>query len=85
MSHHLKTTLEVAGMTCGSCVRHIQGALGTLAGVNKVEVSLRDGRVTIWHDDNVSTKALIEMLEMAGYESHLASSSNVMKEERRAF
>lgn len=40
-------TLEVSGMTCGSCARHVTSALTQLAGIAKVDVALRDGLVHV--------------------------------------
>lgn len=62
----IQTTLDVAGMSCGSCVRHIEAALAPLA-VVRVDVDLRKGKVTLQHDDAVPTAALIEAIEGAGY------------------
>ena len=40
-------TLEVSGMTCGSCVRHVTSALTRVDGVAQVEVALRQGLVHV--------------------------------------
>ena len=70
MSNEQDTTLEVQGMTCPSCIRHVSSALTDLEGVGKVDVKLRDGIVIVRHD---STQApvtqLIETLNEAGYAS----------------
>lgn len=68
MSHDQDTVLEVQGMTCPSCVRHVTSALRDLGGVAAVDVALREGRVTVTHD---TTRApithLIAALADAGY------------------
>lgn len=62
------TELEVDGMTCGSCVRHVEGALRTLRGVTKVTVELRDGLVRVEHDPSRSSiEQIIHALGAAGY------------------
>ncbi len=70
MSNEQDTILEVQGMTCQSCIRHVSSALTDLDGVGKVDVKLRDGIVIVKHD---STQApvtqLIETLNEAGYAS----------------
>ncbi|MCB9687964.1 MAG: heavy-metal-associated domain-containing protein [Alphaproteobacteria bacterium] len=59
--------LDVKGMTCGSCIRHIQSALAPL-GVERAEVDLRQGRVTVQHDDRAAPVALlIAAIQQAGY------------------
>ena len=39
--------MEVTGMTCGSCVRHVTGALKAVDGVEDVAVDLASGRVSV--------------------------------------
>jgi copper chaperone len=62
--------LDVMGMTCPSCVRHVNLALAEVEGVAKVDVRLRDGKVLIRYDsDVVNVSTLREALREAGYES----------------
>lgn len=64
------TILDVQGMTCGSCVRHVTIALKDIDGVERVDVKLRDGTVAIKHDlVEAPVDTLIEALREAGYES----------------
>lgn len=68
MSNEQATILEVQGMSCASCVRHVSSALAELEGVDKVDVSLRDGTVAVKHDARMATiTQLIETLDEAGY------------------
>lgn len=65
-----ETLLDVMGMSCSSCVRHVSQALGPLPGVSKVEVQLEDGKVRVQHDPTQTpVQRLIEALDAAGYES----------------
>ena len=67
MNDH-ETRLEVTGMTCGSCVRHVTEALRAVAGVRDVEVQLRDGVVRVWHGPEVGAgDALVAAVRAAGY------------------
>lgn len=62
------TVLEVEGMTCGSCVRHVGAALRQSAGVQSVDVDLRERTVLVRHDaDAAKVSDLIESLRVAGY------------------
>lgn len=62
------TILEVDGMTCPSCIRHVSQALTGLEGVGAVDVKLRDGLVVVTHDaQQASIGQLIEALDEAGY------------------
>ena len=65
-----ETLFDVEGMTCPSCVRHVNAALGDLEGVAKVEVRLREGKVLVQYDpESVSVDSMIEALREAGYDS----------------
>ncbi|WP_437811903.1 heavy-metal-associated domain-containing protein [Sorangium sp. So ce1078] len=64
-----ETILQVGGMSCPSCTRHIDGALRELAGVGKVDVRLREGTVVVQHDPaSASVDALVEAVRGAGYD-----------------
>lgn len=68
------TTLQVAGMTCGSCVRHVERALEGMTGVIDVSVDLARGQVSIEHlPEWADTPSLVEAVRQAGYEARLAS------------
>ena len=54
MSTERDTILEVQGMTCPSCIRHVTAALNEVDGVEKVDVKLRDGLVVVQHDPNAA-------------------------------
>ena len=47
-----ETILAVEGMTCSSCIRHVEHALRELSGVAKVAVNLKDGKVRCWGENN---------------------------------
>lgn len=61
--------LEVEGMTCPSCIRHVSSALAELDGIAKVDVKLREGIVHVKHDDRATLANMIEALTNAGYVS----------------
>jgi copper chaperone len=63
------TILTIAGMSCGSCVRHVSSALQAVPGVSKVNVQLRTGLAEVQHDGEASVDALISAVREAGYES----------------
>jgi len=76
MSKKHETTLDVTGMSCSSCVRHVNDALGNLPGVAKVEVRLGDGKVVVQHEpDKTSIDNLIAALREAGYESSASAAA----------
>jgi copper chaperone len=70
MNEKTETLLDVQGMSCPSCVRHIDHALSDVEGVARVEVRLREGKVLVQHDGRAAPiEALIEALRAAGYEA----------------
>ena len=72
MNQH-DTVLKVAGMSCGSCVRHITSALQAVPGVSNVSVQLRSGRVEVQHSGQASVDELLEAVRDAGYEPSTGS------------
>ena len=68
------TILDVPGMSCSSCIHHVDQALGELEGVGQVQVDLRAGQVRVTHDAVMApTDALLAALAEAGYEAKARS------------
>ncbi len=67
-----RTQLDVEGMTCGNCARHVTDALQATAGVASAFVDLDGAKATVdWTGpDPGPTAALIESLRKAGYPAH---------------
>lgn len=64
------TTLNIVGMSCGGCVKSVTNALQGETGVNKVEVSLEQGKATIDYDPAVtSPQKLVDVVDDIGYEA----------------
>jgi copper chaperone len=61
--------LDVSGMTCNNCVRHVREALEKVAGVAEVEVDLGAGRATVKHGGGAVLASLIAAVDDAGYEA----------------
>lgn len=61
--------LPVGGMSCGSCVRHVDAALRAVTGVVSQTVDLTGRRVQITFDPSATTvDTLREAVRDAGYE-----------------
>ena len=70
-----QSTLDVRGMTCNNCVRHVSQALRGLPGVGEVQVDLASGKARVQHDPGrASAGDLVAAVEGAGYEASLAGS-----------
>lgn len=67
-----ETQLNVKGMSCASCIRHVSQALNDIDGVAQVDVRLREGRVLVQHAAELDTATLCSAVEAAGYEAELA-------------
>ena len=65
------TTAEIAigGMTCASCVRRVEKALGKVPGVGQVSVNLATEKATVHADTSVSREQLVAAVTKAGYEA----------------
>jgi copper chaperone CopZ len=65
------TTFGVAGMTCGSCVRHVTEELSAVDGVQAVEIALVAGgvsTVTVRSASPLESAAIADAVVEAGYE-----------------
>jgi len=65
------TELDIAGMTCASCVRRVEKALGKVDGVAEASVNFATNRATVRHGHGVSGEALVAAVKASGYEAHL--------------
>ncbi len=62
------TTLQIAGMTCASCVMRVERTLKSVSGVTDVSVNLATEQATVSADASVSTAALVAAVGKAGYD-----------------
>jgi len=63
------TTLIVKGMSCGHCVKAIEGSVGALGGVETVKVDLGAGSVAVTFNPEVVTLEQIkETIDDQGYD-----------------
>ena len=59
--------LAVSGMTCISCVKHVEKALNSITGVEKVSVDLASGLVSIEGNLPQGASVLVDALNEEGY------------------
>lgn len=64
----MKKQINIEGMSCGHCVKHVENALMELNGVAKVEVSLQDKLAIVEFSQDVEDSKLKEAVEEAGYD-----------------
>jgi copper chaperone CopZ len=68
--------LQVEGMSCGACVKHVTQALQLLPGVSGVEVDLASGRVRVSGELAQGGDPLVKALTTAGYPAKLATDAS---------
>lgn len=64
--------LAIEGMTCASCVAHVERALARVEGVQAVSVNLATERAHLDLSQPVAPAILIQKVEQAGYRARLA-------------
>ena len=57
----------VSGMTCGHCVKSVTEEVSEIAGVQKVDVELATGKVTVTSDTPLTVEAVKAAVDEAGY------------------
>ncbi|KAJ1920717.1 Cu(2+)-transporting P-type ATPase [Mycoemilia scoparia] len=73
----ITTTINIKGMTCQSCVKSIESAVGDLPGVQSVKVSLENEVGEITHDPKqISSDSLVESIADCGFIPTLDSGAN---------
>ena len=79
-------TLDVRGMTCASCVDHVEGALKELSGVQEAIVNLGLGTARVVYVPGVvSTSAMKRAVREVGYEAQERSEgADALDRERQA-
>ncbi len=65
----MKIELEVSGMTCNNCKKHVEEALKGVSGVEKVEVLLQEGRASV--EGSAQIEQLIAAVHEEGYTASL--------------
>jgi copper chaperone len=62
-------TFQVKGMSCGHCVKAVEGGLGQLEGVEKVTVKLDAGTVEVnYKDGEVTIDQMKAAIDDQGYD-----------------
>jgi copper chaperone len=61
-------TYTVTGMTCGHCVASVTEEVQEISGVEKVDIVLETGSLTITSDEPVDDAAVKTAVEDAGYQ-----------------
>ena len=80
----LTRELPISGMTCAACVRRVENALGAVAGVSEVEVSLATETARVrYTPGDFDSDAIREAVTAAGYEVDAAAETEEIEETLR--
>lgn len=63
----MKIELDVQGMSCNNCKKHVEEALKSVNGVEKVEVVLQEGRAMV--EGSAPVEQLIAAVQEEGYKA----------------
>ena len=58
----MKSILQISGMTCEGCKSSVEGKLGSLDGVDNVQVNLARGEAVIYSKNPISFSLIKETL-----------------------
>ncbi len=64
----MKKQINIEGMSCGHCVKHVEEALKGLAGVTSVSVDLQGKKAVVELSSEISEQDIRNAIDEAGYE-----------------
>ncbi len=68
----MELIFDITGMTCAACAARVEKVAGSVDGVDKAEVNLLIGKLTVYCAGEVSEAAVISAVESAGYGASIA-------------
>lgn len=72
-----KETFDVQGMTCSSCVAHVEKAVKKLDGIENVNVNLLSNNMVVeYNEEVVNNEKIIKSVEESGYGASLKNCNN---------
>ena len=76
---------EITGMTCSSCVAHVEKSVGKLEGIDKVQVNLLTNSMTVsYNDDVLASDKIQKSVQDAGYSAHIKSQDSATNKKAEA-
>lgn len=64
----MRTTLNIDGMTCGMCVKHVEEAIASVPEVSDINVNLEQGSAA-FNLGTASIEKIIEAIHEEGYQA----------------
>ena len=78
-----KINLNIAGMTCGSCVKHVTEALESFDGVTDIDVDLQNGKVHLQRSKPQSDDLILALNE-EGYPASVDIDGSVKAPQKKS-
>lgn len=69
----MKTRLRSSELSCPSCVAKIEKSVGSIPGVEHVNVRFNTGKIDVEHAEQVDPDSLVRAVRDAGYDAHVSS------------
>ena len=76
----MKQQYLISGMSCAACSARVEQAVGKVAGVKSVSVSLLSDSMTVETEDGVSPEVIVQAVTAAGYGASLGGSRRERKQ-----
>lgn len=64
-----KSDYQVTGMTCGHCEIAVREEVSAIAGVDRVDVSAKTGKLVVTSSSGVDDAAVLAAVDEAGYQA----------------
>ena len=64
----MEKTIQIKGMMCAHCQKHVHDALAKMDGVTAVRVDLDGGTATVMAERDIQKSEFKQVIEEAGYE-----------------
>lgn len=82
-SKALSTRISIDGMRCQSCVKNIEGNIGSQAGIKSIKVNLGEKMATVEYESDVCTdQAIAEMIGDMGFTTKVVANESGDKQEK---
>ena len=65
----IETKVQVEGMMCAHCKKHVEDAALSVAHVLKADASLENKELTVYSNEEINKDALIQKIKEAGYDA----------------
>ena len=75
----MKLLFEVSGMTCAACSARVEKEASKVTGVEKAEVNLLAGTLTVIADDDKVAQAVAESVTRVGYPTQIKGEKKAMQ------